>query len=166
MTGPGPTEMRVVQLSTCRRTGQPSVVLEDTARTHWLAFYLPANEANRLSRCLGSGPCTCAPIYDLVEQLVKGLDARVARVELDCDEAGVSACLVLDRDGTTASLGCHPADAMALAIRAGAPIVATPAAMARARPVAELLRDERSRGAGADPDGLARWLASVSPSDF
>jgi bifunctional DNase/RNase len=159
----GATELHVVQLSTCRRTGQPSVVLEDAAHTRWLAFYLPANEANRLSRCLGAGPCACAPIYDLVEQLVRGLDARVVRVELDCDEAGVSASLVLDREGSAASLGCHPADAMALAIRAGAPIVATPAAMARARPVAELLRDQEPAAGGED---LARWLERVSPRDF
>jgi bifunctional DNase/RNase len=162
--GPGTTELHVVQLGTCRRTGQPSVVLEDAEHTRWLAFYLPPSEANRLSRCLGSGPCSCAPIYDLVDQLVAGLEARVARVELDCDDAGVSASLVLERQGSPASLGCHPADAMALAIRARAPIVATAAAMARARPVVELLRGEGA--AGPDPDGLARWLASVSPSDF
>ena len=165
MSAPGATQLHVVQLSTCRRTGQPSVVLEDAAHARWLAFYLPANEANRLSRCLGAGPRTCSPIYELVEQLVRGLDARVVRVELDCDDDGVSACLVLDRDGSTASLGCHPADAMALAIRAGAPIVATPAAMARARPVADLLRSG-DLPAGADADGLARWLERVSPSDF
>jgi bifunctional DNase/RNase len=63
---------------------------------------------------------------------------------------------VLERDGLEMILPCHPADAIALAVRASKPIVAHDSALAHAR------------SASNPPDGAAvqDWLDQVSPGDF
>ena len=84
------------------------------------------------------------------------LSARVLRAELEGDHHGISGALVLARDGQEVRLPSHPADALALAIRAGAPIMARPGALARAR------RME----AAEEPPAMRDWIERVRPEDF
>jgi hypothetical protein len=150
------TEMRIVDLCTCRGTDQPMVLLEDEQRTRWLSFYLPMNEANRLARVLGKTPCRAVPIFELLGQVAQSVDLSVLRAEIDGDDRGVSASIVFRQGALDLSLACHPADAMALALRAGAPIFASDSALAR--------------GCAADPElraqAVQRWLDRLTPSDF
>jgi len=117
------------------------------------------NEANRLARCLGMTSCPCTPIFELAEQLVGHLGAAVVRAYLEGDERGISAGLVLERDGLELALPCHPADALALAVRARAPILAQDSALALTRPAAAPPTPDAA-------DGVRRWLDRVSPGDF
>ncbi len=66
---------------------------------------------------------------------VEGRDRWLAflRTHLEGDERGISAGLVLERDGLEMALPCHPADTVALAVRAGKPIMAHDSALAHAR---------------------------------
>lgn len=150
------TPMRVIEVNTCAHTGRPMVMLQVEGRDRWLAFYLPMNEANRLACCLGVTQCACTPIFDLAEQLIGHLRAAVVRAYLEGDERGISAGLVLERDGAELVLPCHPADALALAVRAHVPIMAQDSALAHAR----------SAGAKPPADEVADWLARIHPSDF
>ncbi|MGH2670854.1 MAG: bifunctional nuclease domain-containing protein, partial [bacterium] len=127
------TPMRVIEVNRCPHTGRPMVMLQVEGRDRWLAFYIPMNEANRLARCLGMTQCPCTPIFELTEQLIGHMGAAVVRAYLEGDERGISAGLVLERDGAELLLPCHPADAVALAVRARAPIVAEDSALAHAR---------------------------------
>jgi bifunctional DNase/RNase len=68
----------------------------------------------------------------------------------------VWASLVLSRAGAVVRLTCHPADALALALRARAPILASEGALAHACPADHELRAHAVR----------RWLDRLSPSDF
>ena len=148
--------MRVLDLSTCRITGQPALLLEDMAGTRRLAFYLPLNEANRLARTLGLAGCACTPIFELTEALIAALPARVLRAELEGDENGISGILVLAQEEREVCLPTHPADALALAIRASAPIMARPGALERAcrTPSAET------------PPAVREWVERLRPDDF
>ena len=103
-------------------------------------------------------PCPCTPIFELTEQLIGHLRAELVRAHLEGDERGISAGLVLARDGLELLLPCHPADALALAVRAGKPIMAQDSALALARPAAEPPASGRDR--------LRRWLEQVRPADF
>jgi bifunctional DNase/RNase len=114
------------------------------------------NEANRLARVLGITECPNVPIFDLLRQVADAGGVEVVRAEIDGDPCGVIASLVVRRDGRDLTLACHPADAMALALRASAPIVASDAALAHACPADHELR------AGT----VRRWLDRLSPSDF
>ena len=75
---------------------------------------------------------------------------------LEGDERGISAGLVLDRNGGELLIPCHPADALALAVRAHAPIVAEDSALAHAR----------AAGASPTSDAMRDWLDRVRPADF
>jgi bifunctional DNase/RNase len=103
------TPMRVIEVSTCPHTSRPMVMLQVEGRDRWLAFYIPMNEANRLARCLGMTECPCTPIFELTEQLIGHLQAEVRRAHLEGDERGISAGLVVERDGREMMLPCHPA---------------------------------------------------------
>jgi len=156
------TPMRVIEVSTCRQTGQPLVLLRAEGRDRWLAFYVPTNEANRLARCLGMTSCPCTPIFELAEQLVGHMGAAVVRAYLEGDERGISAGLVLERDGLELALPCHPADALALAVRARAPILAQDSALALARPAPSSTPDAATT-CGNGSIGSARATSRPDP---
>ena len=78
------------------------------------------------------------------------------RAHLEGDEHGISAGLVLERDGLEMLIPCHPADALALAVRAGKPIMAQDSALAFAR----------AAGTPAPGATLRNWLDQVRPADF
>jgi bifunctional DNase/RNase len=63
---------------------------------------------------------------------------------------------VVERDGREMMLPCHPADAVALAVRAGKPIMAHDSALAHAR----------SSGTPSPEDAARSWLDQVRPADF
>jgi bifunctional DNase/RNase len=146
--------MRVKGLTHTPGTDSALVVVETESGTRTLAFFVPLNEANRLARVLGLAGCPCSPIYELLLQLAAGLDVAVERAELDAQADGITACIVLRRAGGELVLPCHPADALALAVRTGAAVVATPRVVARTCPTPER---------GSD---VAGWLARVRPEDF
>ena len=150
------TEMKIVDLCTCRRTNQPMVLLEDDRRSRWLSFYLPMNEANRLARVLGKTGCRHVPIFELRELRTQAVDVRVTRAEIHGDAHGLRAELVLARGAMDVTLPCHPADAMAIALNAGAPILAADTALAHACPADQALRAE----------SVQRWIDGLRPADF
>src|SRR5258705_10923609 len=150
------TPMRVIEVSMCPDTSRPRVMLQVEGRDRWLAFYIPVNEANRLARCLGMTECPCTPIFELTEQFIGHLQAEVRRAHLEGDERGISAGLVVQRDGREMMLPCHPADAVALAVRAGKPIMAHDSALAH----------PRSSAAPPPEDAARSWLDPGPPAQF
>jgi bifunctional DNase/RNase len=150
------TRMRIVDLWTCHQSDSPMVLLEDEARTRWLAFYMPVNEANRLARVLGKTHCSHVPVFDLLGRLVDAVHLSVLHAELHGDDRGVTAALVFRSRAGDMAFPCHPGDALAMAMRAGAPIVATDEAMTHSRPVDTTLR----------ADTVRQWLQGLKPSDF
>lgn len=154
------TLMRVKALNHNPEGDLATVVLETQTGNLALGFIIPLNEANRLARVLGLTRCRCAPIYDMVLELVAHLGASVARTVLDCEDQGIYATLVLAEDKAPFELRCHPADGLALALRARAPIYATAEALAHACPLSEPHRH------GGDDGDVTQWLDRVRPDDF
>jgi len=70
--------------------------------------------------------------HDLMHQFIQGLGAHVADVRIrDFQDQTFFATVVLERqDGTQTEFDARPSDAIALALRAGAPIYATEEVMA------------------------------------
>lgn len=148
--------MRIRSLVTCPAHNRPLLTLVDADHGQWqLTLWLPGNEAERLGRVLGLTGHRCVAVFDLVQALLREFEGRLLAVVLDADAEGVGALLRLDRTGTEVLVPCHPADALALAERIGAPIYATPATLRYARPTS-------TEAGGA----VARWLERVRPDDF
>ena len=146
----------VVTLAREVETERAGVVLRTADQALELILMIPPPEAARLAQVLGLTPCACAPLYGLVEELLTRAGATLDRAILDGQPEGITARLVLTRGGRTEELGCHPADAVALAVRRYTPLVATAAALAHAHPIGP---------AGGD-EPLRVWLSRVTPADF
>ena len=140
---------------------EATLVLKDVTGCLALAFVIPMNEANRLSRVLGHAACTCAPVYELLLELAGHGGLTVRRTVLDGDAEGICAALVIERDGVPIEVSCHPADAVAVALRTDSPIYALAGAMDHACRVGQ----PRTDGEGGSTD-LARGLRDVRPGDF
>lgn len=154
------TLMRVKELAHDPNTQQTIVVLETPTEWLHLGLLLPVNEANRLARVLGLTSCPCVPVFELVEALLAHFAAPLVRVVLDGAEAGVSATLYVKENEGEAAFRCHPADALALALRAQVPIYATAEALSHACPVCQPHRHE------PDFPDVSLWLEQVRPEDF
>jgi len=148
--------MRVHDLATCPRHNRPVLTLvdRDTGRWH-LTFWLPPNEAERLALVLGLTGHQCVAVFDLVLALLTRFERRVLGAVLDAGDEGVSATLRVGHVSGEVEVACHPADALALAEHAKAPIQAT----------ARTLRYARLVPATPD-DAEGAWLASLRPDDF
>ncbi len=151
------TRMTVRGLLTRDGCDHPVAVLESVDGDATLAFAIPLDEAHRLARALGLTPCPKSPICELVLDVVRRFDASVAGIVLDGTPDGVVARVELRAAGEAVALPCHPADALTLAVRSGAPIQATAAALA--------LAQAAPRPSMPDP-AVRRWLDGVGPDDF
>ena len=90
-----------------------------------------------MARILGISPCPCVPVLELIDGLLTHFKARVLHVVLDGDDVEVSGTLyIIGNDGET-TMSCHPADGLALAERAGAPIYATDEVLRHAGPLGQ-----------------------------
>jgi bifunctional DNase/RNase len=161
--------MRVTGLTQKPEAQEATLMLEDVTGCLGLAFVVPMNEANRLARVLGYSTCRCAPVYELIIELAGHGGLSVTRTVLDGDDQGICAALVLERDGAPIEVSCHPADAIALALRTDCPIYAAAGAMDHAcRLGHEHAHEQAAPPAPADTDrsDVARWLQDVRPEDF
>lgn len=154
------TRMLVRGLTHCPENNGAVLLLEDLDRRLQLAFLVPMNEANRLARSLGLVPCQCVPVFELIEGLLAHFEARVLCAVLDGDGGGVSATLHVGENDSKAVFPCHPADALALAKRAGALIYASEEALRHAYPLGQAHSHE------IDPPDVIQWLEGVRPEDF
>jgi bifunctional DNase/RNase len=74
---------------------------------------------------------------ELIDRLLAHLKARVLHVVLDGDDMEVSGTLYIRGNDGEATIPCHPADGLALATRAGAPIYATDEVLRYAGPLGQ-----------------------------
>jgi bifunctional DNase/RNase len=119
-----------------------------------ITFSAEPREATRLARVLEAGPQACNPVLDFVRALLNSFEAGLARIVLDDVQGeGIAGLVYVGWGGTELPVPCCPPDAIALALRAGVPIYATPAALSHAEP-APLL------------DSVGPWLERVRPDDF
>lgn len=115
--------MRVLGLTLDDASHAPILILQEEAEKELLPIWIGAMEAMAISLALGKVPVERPLTHDMLLLLLHALDARLSSVELvDLREGTYYAELVLNlKDGETRRLDCRPSDAVALALRAGAP---------------------------------------------
>lgn len=150
------TELVICGLTRCPEHARAILVLEDPRRRLRLPLWLPPNEADRLARALGLARCARVPVFELVEALLARLEARVLRAVLHASDGGVWATLHVSQQGGETALRCHPADALAVAHRRGAPVYATDEVARHAHPIT----------APFPSTTVSEWLETVKPEDF
>lgn len=153
------TPMQIRELISCPDHRTTIVVLEDVGQRLRLAMHTDLHQGQRLAREMGRAPCTGNPIYDFIQSLLDSFQAAVSRVMLD-DVQGIGGVIYLRGPEAELTFPCYPPDALALALRAKAPIYATPEALAHAEPLSA------PETPPEHPADVRQWLERVKPEDF
>jgi len=126
--------MRVLGLTLDETSHAPILLLQEEAGQELLPIWIGPLEAMAISVVLGSVPMDRPLTHDLCITMLHSLKARLSGVELvDLREGTYYAnVLLLLENGETRRLDCRPSDAVALALRARAPIRASKALLRQA----------------------------------
>jgi uncharacterized protein len=101
----------------------PVVVLEEEGGTRWLPIWIGSSEARSIAIEMESMRSPRPNTHDLARDLIQHLDAEVARaVVTELREGTYYASLLLKRGGHLLPIDARPSDAIAIALRAHAPI--------------------------------------------
>ena len=117
-------EMRVFGLTIDPQSKTPIVVLREASGDAVLPVWVGAMEAMAISLVLNNESLPRPLTHDLFLMTLKAFKAELRRVEInDLREGTFYAVLVLSGPEGRTRVDCRPSDAIALAMRAGAPIL-------------------------------------------
>jgi bifunctional DNase/RNase len=153
-------EMSVKGLMVDPVTNMPIVILRDSENQRVLPIWVGPVEANAIALQIENIAPPRPMTHDLLRNLVAEMGATLARVIIaDLRENTFYAYLELHRGGEVQLVDARPSDAIALAIRARAPVFVDTRVLEQARSV-----DVSSEQ--ADQERLTRWLESLDPDDL
>jgi bifunctional DNase/RNase len=129
----GLIEMVVESVRVHMLSSRHVVILKETGRERYLPIWIGPWEASAIAMRL-QGLTPERPLtHDLFANALEAVDARVARVVIsDLAEETFHARLFVERDGRLGEVDARPSDALALAVRVGAPIFAATAVLDQA----------------------------------
>ena len=157
MKTPGSVEVEVAGLTIDPFTNMPIVVLRDPAGNQQLPIWIGLVEASAIATQLEKIEVARPMTHDLLKTLMEMTGTRLARVEVaTLKDDTFFAELHLVIDGKEHVLDARPSDAIALALRAHAPIFVSQSVLE----TAQLVDSPRS------PAKWAEILAKLSPEDF
>lgn len=140
----------------------PAVVLEEDGGPRVLHIWIGLNEAHSIAARLAEQSSLRPNTHDLAKRMLEGLDAEVAEITVNDLRSGVYfAILKISRRGRTVEIDSRPSDAIAIALRTGAPIYVH----AELFDAADGDREEGTEGPGREvrSDALERF-AGETPS--
>lgn len=145
--------MEVNGVYTSAKSAYPQVVLKEKAGRAYLPIVIGRFEATAIAAAQGDRKPERPISYDLAHAVLGMVAARVTRVEItELHEGTYYAAVHLQAgDGSTAVLDSRPSDAIALALRQGAPIYASPEVLQEAGYVRPDEEVEPAAGAAATP---------------
>ena len=129
----GLNEMVVESVRVHMLSSRHVVILKENERDRYLPIWIGPWEASAIAMRL-QGLTPERPLtHDLFASALEAVDARVARVIIsDLAEETFHARLFVERDGRVGEIDARPSDALALAVRVGAPIFAVPSVLDQA----------------------------------
>lgn len=158
-------------------TSTPLLLLEEVGGNRVLPIFIGAPEATAIAYALG-GVATPRPMsHDLLGNVIAALGAKLFAIEITkLRDNTFYANLHLLRAGAEINVSARPSDAVALALRAGAPILVNDDLMATEGRIMSL-EDEDDDGDEDHDDGEERseadlvaelrdFLDTIRPEDF
>ncbi len=107
-----------------------AVLLKEKNGSRHLPIIVGPFEGKAISMALNGETFSRPLTHDLLYEVIKTLGAKVEKVVInDLVDGTFYARLILNREGQTYSIDARPSDAMAVALRAGAPIFASSTVM-------------------------------------
>ena len=154
-------EMQLVGVRVELPTNQPIVLLRERTGERFLPIWIGPVEATAIAFCL-QGIVTQRPMtHDLLKSILEEVGVSVDRVVItELVDTTFYANLELSRDGSTFSVSSRPSDAIALAVRSGVPLYASPDVLTAAGIHIEDGDEEE------EVEKFRVFIESISPEDF
>jgi len=158
-------QMKVAGLTIDPLTNTPIVILKDMdekrALPIWIGLFEASAIATELEKITFSRPMT----HDLINQLLKSLEANISMIEInDLKDNTFFAVIHIVRNGASLKVDSRPSDAIALALRANAPIFVAAKVLEKSKSM-----DAVKKGiqiGDVKNEKLKEFLESLSPEDF
>jgi bifunctional DNase/RNase len=157
-------EMKVRHLALDAQSGMPIIILRDEEEKRSLPIWVGVFEANAIALELEKIATPRPMTHDLMKNLLESLDAQVAKIVVnDLKENTFFAVIHLRVREAEITVDSRPSDAIALALRAAAPIFVDEEVVRKAKMV-EVTKETEVKA--DDPARLREWLENIKPEDF
>lgn len=154
-------EMKVMGIALDTRSGSPIVVLHDLENKKALPIWIGSAEASAIIRKIEKLSVARPMTHDLVIEVVNKTGYEVDRVEInDVEEETYFATIFLKKDEEFIEIDSRPSDAIAVAMRAEAPIFVTENVLVDGAVSTDSARDEE------EAEEFKDFIQSIKPSDF
>ena len=142
-------------------TNSPIVLLREREGERYLPIWIGAMEATAIAFAL-QGIVTARPMtHDLMKNILESVEAKVEKIVVNDLRDNTFFALIHIRLGEEEiTVDSRPSDAIALALRVGAPIFVEEDVVRRAKNV-EVAPKEAD-----DQEKLKEWLENIKPEDF
>lgn len=158
-------EMKVRGLALDPLSNMPIIILRDEEEKRSLPIWVGIFEANAIALELEKITTPRPMTHDLIKNILESLDARVAKIVVnDLRDNTFFAVIHLLLGDSEITVDSRPSDAIALALRVGAPIFVDEEVVQKAKSVE--LAKEGEGGKPDDQEKLKEWLENLKPEDF
>ena len=142
-------------------SNMPIIILRDEEEKRSLPIWVGIFEANAIALELEKIATPRPMTHDLIKNVLEAVDAKVEKIVVtDLRENTFFALIHLRMGEEEVTVDSRPSDAIALALRAGAPIFVDDDVVRRAKTV------ETAPKEADDQEKLKEWLENLKPEDF
>ena len=153
-------EMTIKGLMVDPITNMPIVILRDKDGSRVLPIWVGVFEANAIALQIENVSPPRPMTHDLLKNVISDLRGRIERVVVsDLKENTFFALIYLNVNGEVLAIDARPSDAIALALRARAPIFVEEKVIDQAKTV-DITPDK------GETERLQKWLESLDPDDM
>jgi hypothetical protein len=155
-------EMKVRGIAVDPTMKSPAVILTDEDEKRYLPIWIGVPEATAIFIQLNDQAVPRPMTHDLLKSVIEALGAKVVKIVInDIDQSTFFARLFLDmgNGGEPIEVDSRPSDAIALALRVGAPIFVTEKVIIKAT-IADKEKYKK------EISEFKQFLENLSPSDF
>lgn len=159
-------EMHVAGIAIDAKNGHPIVVLNDQQRRRALPIWIGMFEANAITRALDNQKPERPLTHDLLLNTIMQTGFKVKHIEInELTSNTYFATIILHLNDAAGKevlkpIDARPSDAIALALRAKAPIFVAPQVVAEGTIAADLDKDEEEQ------EEFKKFLDNLKASDF
>jgi bifunctional DNase/RNase len=159
-------EMKVRGLALDPLSNMPIIILKDEEEKRSLPIWVGIFEANAIALELEKISTPRPMTHDLIKNILETIDARVVKIAVtDLKENTFYAVLHLQIGDVESTVDSRPSDAIALALRVGAPIYVDEEVVRKAKSL-DVPAKEAEGVKADDPERIREWLGSIKPEDF
>jgi uncharacterized protein len=154
-------EMTIKGLMVDPVTNMPIILLRDSDGQKVLPIWVGIYEANAIALQIENVSTPRPMTHDLLKNVITDLKGTIRKIVVsDLKDNTFFALIYLEVNGETVAIDARPSDAIALALRARAPIFVEESVIDNAKPF--------DPGAGEKPDTerLQKWLENLDPDDL